>query len=311
MATIKSNEPFNEFIQGVIAALTPYAEMQKRIKEALVPFAEFQGRIKETIKPFAEIVKAFEPVIARIQEIEQQHGSLTNYLTKAIEERHQVLYMYGWFYAFGMPDQLADEVFENQATLKQDDVDRMVTGFFSDEDYSELSSIVSSWNHSPFFLSRQHIFDEALANHMQRRYYSSVTVLSLHTEGVVRDYLRTEAKARYRFEQCINDLEQLLIDQSGKVYFHNVERTVLFSFLIDVCNSDFWHEDPEWQDPAKTNRVLIASHNLSRNKIAHGHAISGLSEADSLKCFLYLNALFQLFLELEQGGKDDGQAEIT
>lgn len=297
------NEPFGEFLEEIRKTLAPYAEAQSKIQEALLPFAKAQSKLRETIAPFDGFRKSFEPLIARAKEIEQEHGSVSNYLNKLIEERHQVLAEYGWFYAFGISDQLADKVFNRRNSLTQSIVDKMVTDFFKDDNFAELTLIVAKWKQSPHFTSRLHIFDEAVASHIQERFYSSVTLLSVHTEGIISDYIRYEKNARYNFEKCIKDLEQLLSDQSNTAYFPQIERKVLFDFLTDVCISSFWYENPDLQDPQKTNGMQVESHNLSRHKLAHGHVVSGLSETDSLKCFLYLNALFHLFFELN---REDG-----
>ena len=294
------NEPLGIVLEELKEALAPYAQMQIKIHEVLKPFAEVQSKLRERIAPFSEMLKSLEPVVARINEIEQEYGSVTNYLNKLIEERHQVLAEYGWFYAFGISDQLADEVFSGRNELTQDIVDIMVTGFFKSDDFAELKAIVANWKHSSCFTSRQHIFNEAVSNHKQGHFYSAVTLLSVHTEGVISDYIRLNKTAKYKFEACIKDLEQLLSEQSDTAFFPNVERKVLFDFLSDVCTSSFWHENPDLQNPKNTNGIQIASHNLSRHKIAHGHVVEGLSEADSLKCFLYINALFHLFNKLSR-----------
>ena len=303
---IRTSEPFSEFLEEIRKALAPYTKVQNRIKAtigpALAQFAEIQRQANEIMAPLNKILG---PIIKRAKEIEEEHGSVSNYLNKLIEERHKVLAEYGWFYAFGISDDLADEVFNQQSELSHDDVDTIVTDFFAKDDYAALLMIIAEWKHSPYFASRQHIFDEALANHMHKRFYSSVTLLSVHTEGVISDYVRKEATARFSFENCIRDLNQLLNDRACTAYFPSIERKVLFDFLTDVCTSSFWHENPDIQDPHKTNGLQLASYNLSRNKIAHGHVIRGLTEVDSIKCFLYLNALCYLFFELGQDGDSD------
>ena len=298
---ITINDPFNEFFEGIKKLLAPYKEVQANIEEALKPFIEVQRNIKASIAPFDEFAKAFKPFIERAKEIEQEYGSVSNYLNLLIKERHKVLADYGWFYAFGISDDLADDVFNKRDSLTKSDVDTMVINHFNACDYAELSRIITCWNDSVYFTSRQHIFNEAFINHSHERFYSSVTLLSVHTEGIIRDFLRCEATIKRYFKDCINELTKLLNDQTSKNYFPNIERKVLFDFLTDVYNSGFWLDNPDLiEDPTETNDMYITSHNLSRNKIAHGHVVNGVSEVDSLKCFLYINALYHLFSDLKQ-----------
>lgn len=303
-----ANEPMYEFLEKLREALAPYNALKIELEAAFEPLIKRQRELSAIIDPAINNLRiAFEPIVARIKEIEQQHGcSFAEYLQRNLDERHKVLEGFGWFYAFGISDDLADEVFDAQDTLTQEEADAMMIDYFKENDCAELSGIVEGWSNSPHFISRKHIFNEAMANHSMGNYYSSVTLLSVHTEGVISDYIRNEANARFKLENCIRDLQQLLSEKAEKAYYPNIERKTLFDFLMDIYNSDFWYENPElMKDPEKNDGLMKASYNLSRNKIVHGHVISGLSEADSIKCFLYLNAIFHLLIELDRG--DDNE----
>ena len=222
---------------------------------------------------------------------------------KFCEERHNALVKFGWFEGFGVPYYIANEIADHLDAMTQEKADAIIMDYFKNNNYAELIKMVARWELSPRLNTRKHIFDEAVASHIQERYYSSATLLAVHIEGIVADYIRCEKTARFKLEGMINDLKQHLNRNLDRVNFPKIDQRLLFEFLEDVYNTRFWHEDPSLiKDPDKNNGAFEASHNLSRNKIAHGHVIIGLTEADSLKCFLYIHELFHLFVELDRGG---------
>ncbi|MCL2717847.1 MAG: hypothetical protein FWE14_03595 [Lachnospiraceae bacterium] len=290
----------DEIINDLKEKLLPYKKLKDNLKDWCAPLDETPEEIKRSQIQYEELLKAIEPtleLLERVEKIIQERPSTSDYIDKVIEERHKVLDEYGWFYAFGISDQLSNEIYKNHNILGQGGVDTMVINFFKDNNYAELKKIITKYKNSLYFESRAHIFDEAFINHKEERFYSSVTLLSVHTEGIIKDYIRKKVTARYRLDRCINDLDTLLVNKAA--YFPNVERKILFEFLVDVFDSDFSPTDPDFQRDLKE-----PSHNLSRHKIAHGNVFKGLSEVDSLKCFLYLNAIRILLFELSQDSNE-------
>ena len=121
------------------------------------------------------------------------------------------------------------------------------------------------------------------------RFNSSVTLLTVHTEGVITDFVRTSLNnPRYYVKKAIDDIQRELKESKDvsiceyEVFHDVIER------IEKVFTESFDHANPD------------AASNESRDKIAHGHAYEAESEVNSLKKFLYLNELYSLFLYLDK-----------
>ena len=282
--------------------------LQNTIEGISVFIAELRKLIEPTAKIvlpqiIKEVQSAIKPIAKRVNEIEQQYGSISAYLDIIIDERHQALEGFGWFYAFGVPDHIADEIYYRKNSINQNEVDDIVTSYFKEEDYTPLLTIISNWRDSPHFSSRQHIFEEAMETHSRGLFYSSITLLSVHTEGVIKDYVRVKLSSESDLRKCVDAIKKTLYKNST-ASFSELDTKILFGFLNAVFLSDFWHKNPDLRHP-KGNGITEQSHNLSRKKNAHGQVIRDVTEADSIKCFLYLHGLFHLFIELDRSVDGD------
>ena len=188
-----------------------------------------------------------------------------------------------------LPPKVINHIIEHQETLTATDVEVMIVKYFRANRCKELKRIVRSWNELPYFKCREGIFHEALVNHSRKYFNSSVTVLTIHTEGVITDFTRIQLKnPRFRLCQALEDITEELA-QLGEVslYEHDIFCDTI-ERIKEAFNENFAMDNPE------------EASNSSRHKIAHGHAYDKETELNSLKCFLYLNEVYYLFLRLKK-----------
>ena len=159
--------------------------------------------------------------------------------------------------------------------------------FESEEDQGK------GWDELPYFACRKRIFHEALVNHSRRYFISSVTLLTVHTEGVITDFVRTSLKnPRYKVKKAIEDIKRELEGNNDvSIYEYEVFHDVI-DRIEKAFTEGFEHSNPD------------AASNESRDKIAHGHVYEAENEVNSLKKFLYLNELYSLFLYLDKKTQD-------
>lgn len=204
--------------------------------------------------------------------------------------KHDVLVKFGWFYLNELPDSILDTIYERKDSISTTEVDTIIVGYFRKDICVALKSLVMGWSSSPYFSSRKRIFHEALVNHSRRYYNASTTMLTIHTEGIISDFVRLKLKTpRYKAEKAIDDISVCMNDAPMSILSFSdwhIYSAVLENILT-AFNESFELSNPE------------AASNNSRHKIAHGHAIEAENEVNSLKRFLYLNEIYRLFSMLD------------
>lgn len=203
--------------------------------------------------------------------------------------QRETLLKYGWFFSDELPDELVNHIHDSQGEISADEVDKLIVEHFRNNRCKALKMVVKGWNGLPYFACRKRIFHEALVNHSRRYFNSSVTLLTVHTEGVITDFVRTSLKnPRFRVEKAIEDIKKEL-EESNDVSIYEYE---VFGDVIEriekAFTENFEHSNPD------------ATSNESRHKIAHGHVYEAENEVNSLKKFLYLNELYSLFFHLDK-----------
>lgn len=130
--------------------------------------------------------------------------------------------------------------------------------------------------------NREIIFHEALVNHSRKYYNSSITLLTIHTEGVITDFVRLNMQEpRFRVKKTIDDIKRVLGEkETVSIYEYEVFNDVIEK-IEDAFTEGFSHADPD------------KSSNKSRDKIAHGHAyifiIYGIEFSNLLTGYVILN----------------------
>ena len=209
--------------------------------------------------------------------------------SKEWNEQRDTLLKYEWFYSNEISNDLVKYIHENQGKLSIDDVDKLIVDDFRQNRCKALKTIIKSWNELPFFRCRSGIFHEALVNHSRRYFNSSVTLLTIHTEGIITDFVRVSLENPcFKVKTAIADIKNAIDENDTlSIYQHEVFHDVI-GILEIVFNESFIHSNPD------------ATSNKSRHKIAHGHAYEPESEVNSLKKFLYINELYYLFSLLHE-----------
>ena len=260
-------------VQAILAPLHNLAESAQHISEA------FSQALQSSV---LELANATQAILSNMD------FSLLTYRKKWSAQRETLL-KYGWFYSDEFPDELVNYIHDNQEKLSTDEVNKLIITHFRNDQCKALKMVVKGWSELPYFACRKRIFHEALVNHSMRYFLSSVTLLTVHTEGVITDFVRTSLKnPRYKAKKAIEDIKRELEGNNDvSIYEYEVFHDVI-DRIEKAFTEGFEHSNPD------------AASNESRDKIAHGHAYEAENEVNSLKRFLYLNELYLLFLYLDK-----------
>ena len=258
-------------IQAIISPLQNMIENLRFVNE----------NIAETLSaPLLQMAEATQKIMSSID------FSLLIYRKEWSEQRDTLL-RYGWFYSDELPEELVNDIHNRREELSIEDVDKIIVAYFRKNRCEALKKMVKRWKTLQYFDCRTRIFHEALVNHSRKYFNSSVTLLTIHTEGVIIDFVRTSLKnPRFKVQKAIEDIKKELDEKEDisiyefEVYSDVIER------IEEAFNESFKHSDPD------------AASNKSRHKIAHGHAYEIENEVNSLKRFLYLNEIHCLFSKL-------------
>lgn len=255
------------------------------IHEIISPLQHVLERVQLVSESLAQKLKA--PLLQMAKTAQSLASSIDFSLLvyhKEWTEERETLLKYGWFYSTALPDELADYIHENQEELSVDDVDKVIVNYFRQNKCKALKNMVRNWRELPYFLCREQIFHEALVNHSRKYFNTSVTLLTIHTEGIITDFVRTTLNnPRFHVEKAIDDIKQELAKNTDASIFEYEVFSDVIERLEDAFNENFKLSDPD------------ATSNKSRHKIAHGHAYEKENEVNSLKRFLYLNEIYSLF----------------
>ncbi|NEZ76029.1 hypothetical protein EXM56_11995 [Clostridium botulinum] len=238
-----------------------------------------------------ELVKSLNTQLFQMSEsvkslMESMDFSLLTY-RKEWSEQRETLLKYGWFYSEELPEEVINYIHDRRGELSTDDVDDIIVEYFRKNRCQALKNIVKGWEKLLCFHCRSVIFHEALVNHSRKYFNSSVTLLTVHTEGVITDFVRESLKnPRFRAQKAIDDIKKEL-DENIDISIYEYE---VFNDVIERIEEAF-NENFSLLNPDATS-------NKSRHKIAHGHVYEKENEVNSLKRFLYLNEIYYLFLLL-------------
>ena len=251
--------------------------------------------INEIIKP---LVSQFEHINMSIQPMISALTDFTSSLDFSLlkyhhvwTEKHDLLVEFGWFYLNELSAEVIEAIYDRKEVTTQAEVDELITQEFRKNRCEKLKKIVNGWNDCLYFQSRKSVLHEALVNHSRRYYNASTTLLSLHIEGIIADFMRIGLQTpKFRAQEAVNGITDYLDDlpmSSLPISDYYIYSEVLERILVAFV------EQFDCANPDDTS-------NNSRHKIAHGHAIEAETEVNSLKRFLYLNELYRLFTFMDK-----------
>jgi hypothetical protein len=244
-----------------------------------------QDAINILEKPFEHLEQLFSKI----------DFSLLSY-SEEWSEKHEVLVKFGWFYLNELPNEIIDDIYNRQATLTSNDVDNIITQYFRRDNFIKLKHIVQKWESSSYFKRRRHIFNQALNTHTYELFNASTTLLALHIEGVITDFMRIKLQEpNKKIKNAIPEIVESLKDipivilsfADYKVY------SLVLGEILETFTEYFSSANPD------------SASNNSRHKIAHGHAVDIETEINSLKRFLYMNEMYRLISFLDTNLSDD------
>lgn len=247
--------------------------LERALKKSLVPIT---GIIEQTTQALRSPFQQLEESIR--SSTDSLHSFLLDYRLRSAQNR-EILLKYGWFLSDEFPIHIVNHIYNNRASLNAGAVDAIICSYFRRNRCEALKNMVSSWKKLPHFACRKIIFHEALVHHSRGYYNSSVTLLTLHMEGIFSDFVRTNLNcSRYRVKQAIKDI-QAELEKNPDV---SISEEDAFNFIARILTEGFHFDNPD------------DASDQSRDKIAHGHVYEKESESNSLKLFLSLNEMFHV-----------------
>jgi hypothetical protein len=185
-----------------------------------------------------------------------------------------------WWPVPGLPSEFYTGIFDLVEQAKTRRVNRYICDWFAWNRYRRLGRMVKRWESNEYYRLRRHIIRQALKAHRRGWYNLTVPALIPLVEGIAKDYLQgehgvTERSGRLAVEKALNLNIPLSV-------FKEELRQALIRFLT---SSTFAH----------TNRdnVLPSGYELNRHGVAHSRHLRYGTEANSLRCYLLLETLYQ------------------
>ncbi len=223
-----------------------------------------------------------------------------NYISD-FKERNELLKSFGWYLISELPEDIVDAIYERRDEITQEEVDSLIVRYFREKQCSALKQIVNNWVDIPCFESRKEVFHQAQVCHSRRTFNASTTLVSIHFEGVITDFVRArlprptnpneekEIDKQLRCKNALSSISELANDLPMEVM--KFTDWMICSFILECIdaafNANFSPTNPD------------NCPNSSRHKIAHGHATAKETEANSLRRFLFMNELYKLFYRLD------------
>ncbi len=223
-------------------------------------FRPFQDVLLEVGKSFRPILDTFSKLKARMLE--------------------DTLCSHRWWPVPGLPVEFYEGVLiliEKGETRR---VNRYICDWFRWNRYRRLTRMARRWDDNRYFRRRRPIYRQALTGHRRGLYSLTVPALVPLVEGIARDYLWEE--------HCISERrgltaikEALSLNIPDDVYHEELQQ-ILIQFLTSSTFAD-----------TDRDNVLTSGYELNRHGVAHSRHIHYGSEANSLRCFLLLETLYQ------------------
>ena len=133
-----------------------------------------------------DIISKIRPFLFETQEILFARKNISKNLNKKAETMLQ----FGWWFTSSLSIEVIDYIYENKETLKQNDVDDIISDYYRADEYKELEDIINGWNESECFNKWGKKVKDAFYAHKLQMYSLSVPVWALMIEGIIRDFMR-------------------------------------------------------------------------------------------------------------------------
>lgn len=252
--------PLLEISRAVGSMLDRYEAVYRAfVTNYLTPFQETLGRIALSFRPLLD-------GISRTQ----------------VRLLERTLRRYHWWPVPGLPFEFYLGILDLVEQGQTRRVNRYICDWFRWNRYRRLGRMVRRWDSNKYFRCRRPIYTQVLMAHRRGWYNLTVPALIPLVEGVARDYLQEE--------HGITERRGLVAVQGAldRNIPANVFREELQQALIRFLTSSTF---------ADTDNVLPSGYELNRHGVAHSRHLRYGTEANSLRCFLLLETLYQFISE--------------
>lgn len=207
--------------------------------------------------------------------------------------RHQTLKNFGWWYLSGFDEELLENIYVNRDKLTKEDVDQLICNYYRENKCRKLKKMVRSWEGLEYFQTRKIDIQQIRVIHGQKYYNSSVTLLTILIEGIARDFIKLQTgQGYYRFSKVRKELRTEVENNYELSLLEFRVADHVLETIEDVFGGSF--------DPSSPQNTP----DYKRDKRLHGQALGKQNESDSLKLFLQLNELYNLFSSIENQGRE-------
>jgi hypothetical protein len=225
----------------------------------LTPFQETLNRIALSFRP---ILEEFSRVQVRLLERTLRH--------------------YHWWPVPGLPSGFYQGILDLIEQEQTRGINRYICDWFRWNRYRRLGRMVRRWDGNEYFCRRRAIYHQALMAHRRHWYNLTVPALIPLVEGIARDYLQEEHGITER--RGLTAVRDALDRNIPESVFREELQQALIRFLTSSTFAD-------------TDDVLPSGYELNRHGVAHSRHLRYGTEANSLRCFLLLETLYQFIAD--------------
>jgi len=254
--------------------LSPLAEASRNLELTLRRYEALLNKsLADHLRTLYEAAERLRPDFSRI---------LERFSRTQARNLERTLTRYRWWPVPGLPF----EFYQGVVTLIEQGqtrrVNRYICDWFRWNRYRRLGRMVRRWDQNKYFRRRRAIYGQALKAHRRGWYNLSVPALIPLVEGIARDYLHEEHGVTVR--KGLKAIKEALNRNVPEDVFLEELQQALIRFLTSSTFAD-------------TNDVLPSGYELNRHGVAHGRYARYGTEANSLRCFLLLETLYQYICE--------------
>jgi hypothetical protein len=258
----------NEVTQHLGAAMASYVKPVLEVtQDVLATYQRTSARIREvltqTIEKWAE---DFRPIYDRLAVGEARM------LAAMLRQFH-------WWPVPGLPYEFYGGLLERIKQNQRRQVNHYFCGWFSWNRYRRLGRMARRWENNVHFHRRRHIYNQALKNHRRGEYSASVPTLLPLIEGISREYLQDKGISANGVTATIKKA----LETNTPVDIYEAAITDALIHFLDEST----YED------TRTGNVLPSGYQLNRHGVLHGLHLHYGTEANSLRCFLWLETLYR------------------
>ncbi|MFZ4662486.1 MAG: hypothetical protein ACOYNY_36090 [Caldilineaceae bacterium] len=188
----------------------------------------------------------------------------------------------GWTIAPSMDRELREKVVLLHQQNKARHISQVIIGYYHRNSFEKLRDTVATWETSPLFSSRMHIFKAALKAHCEGSYTLSVPTLLPQIEGILNEYVKVNnlaaklGKIEKVYNAVIGDLDEYPLTSWA------IANTLLYQLQTNTFT--FTNFEVEFRKSANKRKT-------TRHTVLHGIATNYDKPIHSLKAFVLLDAL--------------------